>query len=196
MSARMRLLFSLSLAAALASSSALAWGPDGHRMISTLAIQSLPDELPAFVRSPEAAEEAAYLGPEADRVRGGGKSFDEETAPAHFVDIGDDLTIAGVPVKSLPISREKYDTELISLMLGLESTLRGSHAEKRATIQELEEGMILVEDMVTLRGHVMIRAGSALTKPALRILAQARQYDPIKEPILVRANALNNGKVP
>ncbi len=89
---------------------------------------------------------------------------------------------------------KKYDTELISLMLGLESTLRGSHAEKRASIQELEEGMILVEDMVTLRGHVMIRAGSTLTKPVLKILSQTRQYDPIKEPILVRSNALHDAK--
>ena len=79
-------------------------------------------------------------------------------------------------------------------MLGLESTLRGSHAEKRASIQELEEGMILVEDMVTLRGHVMIRAGSTLTKPVLKILSQTRQYDPIKEPILVRSNALHDAK--
>lgn len=108
----MRKVLMLSAAVIMLSSGASAWGPDGHRMISTVAIQALPADLPAFVRSPEAAEEAGYLGPEADRVRGAGKSFDDENSPAHFVDVGDDLTIAGVPVKSLPISREQYDTEL------------------------------------------------------------------------------------
>jgi len=108
----MRKALMLSVAAVLLSPSALAWGPDGHRMISTVAIQSLPADLPAFVRSADAAEEAGYLGPEADRVRGAGKTFDAETAPAHFVDLGDDLTVAGIPIKSLPISREQYDEAL------------------------------------------------------------------------------------
>jgi response regulator RpfG family c-di-GMP phosphodiesterase len=90
--------------------------------------------------------------------------------------------------------RKKYDAELISLMLGLESSMRTSHAERRVTIEELEEGMIIVDDMVTTRGHVMIRAGSELTKPVLRILSQTRHYDPIKEPVTVRANVLHPGK--
>jgi hypothetical protein len=108
----MRKALLLSVAAIVLSSSAWAWGPDGHRMISTVATQALPADLPAFVRSAEAAKLAGYLGPEADRVRGAGKSFDEETAPAHFVDLGDDLTVAGVPIKSLPLSREQYDEAL------------------------------------------------------------------------------------
>lgn len=108
----MRKVLLLSVASVLLASSAFAWGPDGHRMISTVAVQSLPAELPDFVRAPDAAELAGYLGPEADRVRGAGKSFDDETAPGHFVDLGDDLTVAGVPIKSLPISREQYDQAL------------------------------------------------------------------------------------
>jgi hypothetical protein len=108
----MRKLLMLSVAVVVLSSGALAWGPDGHRMISTVAIQSLPGDLPDFVRSADAAEEAGYLGPEADRVRSAGKTFDAETAPAHFVDIGDDLTVSGVPIKALPISREQYDEAL------------------------------------------------------------------------------------
>ena len=108
----MRKVLLLSVAAVLLSPCALAWGPDGHRMISTVAVQSLPDELPAFVRSADAAEEAGYLGPEADRVRNAGKSFDDENSPSHFVDLLDDLTIAGLPIKSLPIGREQYDFAL------------------------------------------------------------------------------------
>ena len=103
----------VSLVAVLACSNALAWGPDGHRMISTLAVQTLPADVPAFLRTPEAAAEAGYLGPEADRERGAGQAFDADHSPAHFVDISDDLTILGGPsLKALPTTREEYDTVL------------------------------------------------------------------------------------
>jgi len=109
----MRSILLCTAAAVIMSSSAFGWGSDGHRMISTVAVQSLPEELPAFLRTPAAAEEAGYLGPEADRERGAGKSFDDEHSPAHFVDIDDDLTINhGPSLKALPVSREKYDEAL------------------------------------------------------------------------------------
>jgi hypothetical protein len=109
----MRALLMLSVAGVVFTSSALAWGPDGHRMISTLAVQALPDEVPAFLRTPDAAAEAGYLGPEADRERGAGKSFDDEHGPAHFLDVDDDLTIHGGPkLDALPVSREAYDYAL------------------------------------------------------------------------------------
>jgi hypothetical protein len=108
----MRKILMVSVAIAVVSAAAWGWGSDGHRMISTVAVQSLPADLPAFVRSKAAAAEAGYLGPEADRVRGAGKSFDEEHSPAHFVDLGDDLTVAGVSIRSLPVSREQYDEAL------------------------------------------------------------------------------------
>jgi hypothetical protein len=109
----MRTVLMLSVAGVLFTSNAMAWGPDGHRMISTLAVQSLPGEVPAFLRTPDAAEEAAYLGPEADRQRGAGKSFDAERSPGHFVDVDDDLTILGGPkLSALPVSREQYDYAL------------------------------------------------------------------------------------
>ncbi len=109
----MRLLLSVSLVGALASQTAYAWGPDGHRMISELAVKNLPADVPSFLHTPEAAHEAGYLGPEADRERGAGESFDAEHSPAHFVDVSDDLTILGGPkLKSLPQTREQYDTAL------------------------------------------------------------------------------------
>jgi hypothetical protein len=109
----MRAILFATVAVVAVTSSALGWGADGHRMISTIAMQSLPADMPAFLRTPEAAAEAGYLGPEADRERGAGKSFDAEHSPAHFVDVNDDLTINGGPLlKALPISREKYDDAL------------------------------------------------------------------------------------
>ena len=97
----------------LAPVASFGWGSDGHRMISELAVKALPTDLPAFVRTPEAIHEAGYLGPEADRERGAGESFDAERSPAHFVDVSDDLTILGGPsLNSLPATREQYDTAL------------------------------------------------------------------------------------
>jgi hypothetical protein len=109
----MRSFLMLSAACIVLSSSALAWGPDGHRMIATIAVQSLPEEVPAFLRTAEAAEETGYMGPEADRQKGAGKSFDAERSPGHFVDVEDDLTILGGPLlKDLPATREAYDAAL------------------------------------------------------------------------------------
>src|ERR1035437_872672 len=46
-----------------------AWGNGGHRLVNRLAASSLPADVPAFLRSPEAIAEIEYLGPEPDRWR-------------------------------------------------------------------------------------------------------------------------------
>ena len=46
---------------------AWAWGATGHEWVSGIAIEKLPDSLPAFIRSPEAAAEIAVMGRELDR---------------------------------------------------------------------------------------------------------------------------------
>ncbi|MBU6297144.1 MAG: S1/P1 Nuclease [Alphaproteobacteria bacterium] len=115
MDIRARLMFSASLAVVLGLTSpgAFAWGPDGHRMIGELAIETLPPDLPAFLRATAAAKEVGYLAPEADRERGAGETFDAEHSPAHFVDVSDDLTILGGPkLDALPATRAEYDTAL------------------------------------------------------------------------------------
>jgi len=115
MGMRSRLLLAVSSAAVLGfvSSAALAWGPDGHRMIGELAVKALPADLPAFLRTPEAAAEVGYLAPEADRERGAGRIQDAEHDAGHFVDISDDLTILGGPsINALPETREQFDTAM------------------------------------------------------------------------------------
>lgn len=97
-------------------------------------------------------------------------------------------------LKDMMRQKTKYDTELIAIMLGLETALCVSQSEKCATLDELEEGMLLVEDLVTVRGQVMVRAGTEITQPVLRILSQTRQYDPIKEPVAVRAIVWHTAK--
>ena len=93
------------------ASGARAWGAGGHRIISGDAIRALPASVPAFVRSPEAAAEVAALGPEPDRLKGAGRSWDADYDPGHYLDLDDDGTVAGVvPLAQLPPTREAYDT--------------------------------------------------------------------------------------
>jgi hypothetical protein len=91
----------------------LAWGATGHEWISGIAIEKLPDNVPAFVRAPEAAGEIAVMGRELDRSKGSGKTHDAERDPGHYVDLGDNGEVMGVlPLTKLPVTREAYDTEL------------------------------------------------------------------------------------
>ena len=52
--------------------------------------------MPPFVRSSDAIAEIATLGPEEDRIKDAGQSWDDDFDPGHYVDIGDDGTILGV----------------------------------------------------------------------------------------------------
>ena len=99
--------------AAAVPSQALAWGATGHRLIGTLAAKNLPDEIPAFLHTPEAIAQIGELAREPDRWRGSGKTHDAERDPGHFVDVSDDLTVlGGVSLKALPPTRAEYDTAL------------------------------------------------------------------------------------
>jgi hypothetical protein len=87
-----------------------AWGATGHEWIRGIAVEKLPDNVPAFVRTPEAADEIAVLGRELDRSKGAGHEHDSERDPGHYVDLGDNSDVMGVlPVNQLPDTREEYD---------------------------------------------------------------------------------------
>ena len=113
------------LAAALGpAGQALAWGSTGHRWIGRAAIQTLPRDLPAFLRSAAAAAAVGELAREPDRTRESGKAHDADRDPGHFVDGGDDGKIGGVvPLTALPATREDYETALRAV--GLDSWKMG-----------------------------------------------------------------------
>ena len=90
-----------------------AWGATGHEFISGIAIEKLPDSVPAFVRTPEAIAEIAVMGRELDRSKGSGETHDKERDAGHYVDLADDGAVMGVlPIAKLPVTREAYDTQL------------------------------------------------------------------------------------
>jgi hypothetical protein len=65
-----------------------AWGNGGHRLVNKLAASSLPADVPAFLRSPEAIAEIEYLGPEPDRWRSPAEpELVAAQAPEHFIDM-------------------------------------------------------------------------------------------------------------
>jgi hypothetical protein len=87
-SVRLRRLAAFVLLPLLAVPQSFGWGDVGHKMINRLASESLPSDVPAFLRSPEAAAEIEYLGPEPDRWRSPAEAeLSAEQAPDHFIDI-------------------------------------------------------------------------------------------------------------
>jgi hypothetical protein len=102
------------------------WGHTGHVEISKLAAESLPREIPLFLRNDVAAWEIGELGPEADESKTTGivtsvvngrintalTVHDAERDPGHFIDIDDSGFVIGgaVPLTSLPPTRQAFDT--------------------------------------------------------------------------------------
>jgi len=86
-SAYLRRLAALALLPLLAVPPSFGWGDAGHRMINRLAAESLPTDVPAFLRTPEAVNEIEYLGPEPDRWRSPSEpELNAAQAPDHFID--------------------------------------------------------------------------------------------------------------
>jgi hypothetical protein len=91
----------------------LAWGGTGHTMVNAVGAATLPAEMPPFLHGPDAVAEIATLGPEMDRLKGSGTSWDADNDTGHFLDIGDDNKIAGaIALDALPASFADYDAAL------------------------------------------------------------------------------------
>ncbi|MDQ2680187.1 MAG: S1/P1 Nuclease [Candidatus Eremiobacteraeota bacterium] len=98
---------------ALTNSPVLAWGSVGHKMINEIAARSLPATLPAFLHTPDAIAELTALGPEPDRSKGSGRSWDADYDPGHFLDVDDNgMIVPSMPLNALPPSRQAFDTAL------------------------------------------------------------------------------------
>ncbi len=82
--------------------STFAWGSDGHRMINRLAVSALPEDVPAFFKSPAALHEIEYLGPEPDRWRSRAEpELSAAQAPEHFLDLEPADALGPLPHKRL-----------------------------------------------------------------------------------------------
>lgn len=100
-----------------------AWGNTGHRLIGVAAVRALPDELPAFLRTPGAAAEIGELSREPDRTKGGGQPHDRERDTAHFVDMDDQGRVMdqrGMSIDALPRLKSEYDAALTTAGLDVD----------------------------------------------------------------------------
>ena len=112
---RLALTLTALVALTLPVASAGAWGNSGHRMVGVAAMQALPDELPAFLRTTAAATEVGELSREPDRWKGGGRTHDRDRDTAHFIDLNEEghtMTAAGPHISSLPELRSEYERAL------------------------------------------------------------------------------------
>jgi S1/P1 nuclease len=72
----------------LLATPALAWGPDGHRIVNRLAAERLPAGVPEFLHTKAAIDEIEYLGPEPDRWRSANEpELNAAQAPEHYIDL-------------------------------------------------------------------------------------------------------------
>lgn len=99
---------------AMSPAVAWAWGATGHEWVSGIAVEELPDKIPAFARTSEAMAEIAVLGRELDRSKGAGATHDKERDPGHYINLDDEGAVAGLSLAALPATREAYDTALRS----------------------------------------------------------------------------------
>jgi hypothetical protein len=82
-------------------------------MVNNLAARGLAGRVPSFVTTPQATFEITYLGPEPDRLKGSGASWDADYDPGHYIDLQDDGTVAGIlRLDALPPSAAAYDEAL------------------------------------------------------------------------------------
>src|SRR6201993_715557 len=104
------------------------WGDVGHRMINQLAVEGLPADVPAFMKTPEAIAEVEYLGPEPDRWRSPAEpELNAAQAPDHFIDFEYADVIGTLP-------RRRYD--YIAALTAAEVT----HPDKAAELQPSRVG--------------------------------------------------------
>ncbi|HEX8989309.1 MAG TPA: hypothetical protein VF816_15230 [Rhodocyclaceae bacterium] len=106
------------LAVSFAPAAAYPWGATGHRLVTTVAIENLPPDLPAFLKAPGTLASLGELAREPDRSKGAGTSHDHDLDPGHYLDLGDSGLIGdGLPLDPLPPDREAYDSALRRLGL-------------------------------------------------------------------------------
>jgi len=98
-----RFAVALAMVPLLLAEQSLAWGSDGHRMINRLAVLTLPNEGPAFLRNGEALDTIEYLGPEPDRWKSRAEEeLAAESSPDHYIDL-EWADLVG------PLPRQRYD---------------------------------------------------------------------------------------
>src|SRR5688572_14421800 len=87
---------------------ALAWNAHGHRVITCLALDGLPQGMPAWLREARVAAMIAEQSGEPDRWRGTRESaLAHENSPDHYLDV-ERLADFGLTLGTMPRLRHEY----------------------------------------------------------------------------------------
>ena len=99
---RVGALFRFAFVVAIAApTAALAWDYPGHRIVNRLALESLPADFPAWVRSPANAERIAFLSGEPDRWRNSREQLLQHyNGLDHYCDL-EEIADAGIDLETL-----------------------------------------------------------------------------------------------
>jgi hypothetical protein len=83
-----RMAAAVALLPAMLVQQSFAWGMEGHMLINRLAGESLPKDVPEFMRTAAAVNALEYYGPDPDRWRESTEpELSVEQAPDHFIDL-------------------------------------------------------------------------------------------------------------
>lgn len=89
--------------------------------------------------------------------------------------------------KRLSQSNNVYDTEILNMFFGTERQQQTQNEiEKSVTVDELNEGMVTLQDIVTSKGLCLIKTNAVLTATIINMVLQWQKTDPVKQPIKVK----------
>ncbi|HTJ78785.1 MAG TPA: hypothetical protein VL357_07285 [Rariglobus sp.] len=159
---------------------ARAWDYNGHRIVNQLALAGLPDDFPAFVKTPEAAARIAFLAGEPDRWRNiSDLPLRHENSPDHYLDM-EGLDDAGIPLDKLSEFRYVFVAQL--------SAARATHPEKFAAINS-DKNKDHVRELIGFLPWAITENYGKL-KSAFSYLKAYEQYGTPDEIANARANAI------
>ncbi|MCA9286790.1 MAG: hypothetical protein KDA22_16315 [Phycisphaerales bacterium] len=165
--------------ALFAAGPASAWNAPGHRTVTRIAIATLPEDAPEWLRSETAIEAATYQCYEPDRWRGTPlPALKQRNDPDHYLDV-ELLAAHGMSLATLPPLRYPFVAQLVRTPP--ESTeRRGVIAFNSATVGFLpyaisEHYALLVSSFNTVRILETLDADVVAPEARDRMLATARQ---------------------
>lgn len=87
---------------------AIAWNAEGHRIVTYLALDGLPTDMPEWLRDREVRDRIAYQASEPDRWRGTrSNTLAHENNPDHYLDV-DSLDQFGLTLDTVPPLRYEF----------------------------------------------------------------------------------------
>ena len=91
-------------------------------------------------------------------------------------------------LESMKKQPDLYDTELIQRLLGTTDSYRPSRRDGKIHVSRLQVGMVLLEDLTTESGQLLLKKNATLTETICKLLSEWGSLDPINSPVHVVLN--------